>query len=168
MNFLQRRFIAWSRKVERFLLRLICISLALLLAGQLLMTHDRVRYYLNRLESLEGAPYRWTEELLTSKRLGNNRQHLFRDLYWIELVLREGDGPLAVLCNGVPAGNLGSQPLLIYVHPGDLIEVSGEESHGLPAVVEVISTFGLLYPRAGDLIETGGDRVLVGWAVPNE
>lgn len=58
MDFLQRWFFRRSVKVERLLLICTAVLLALLLMSQLLMIHPGVRYFLSRVDSLEGDPYR--------------------------------------------------------------------------------------------------------------
>ncbi|MBS3943062.1 MAG: hypothetical protein KGZ32_02295, partial [Dethiobacter sp.] len=89
-------------------------------------------------------------------------------VYWIELKLRRGEGPLELLRNGSAAGVLDSENIIVYVNPGDIIELRGETDRGQPAVVEVVSTRGLIYPRVGFQVTTYGDYELIGWAVPGD
>ena len=165
MDLLQRRLLEWFRKGERVLLPAAVAGLLLLLCCQLIMTVPKARYYLNPIESLEGAPYLWDEALSSAS--NDSRTHIFEDIYWIECGLRSGCGPLEILCNGECAGILtAAKPLLIYVQPGDLLEFRGEAASDETVVVEILTTCGLSYPYPGAQIEaSGGDRTLIGWAI---
>ncbi len=167
MNNLQRWFKQRAPELERFLIGVTLILSTLLIVSQLLMTWGSVRGYLNRVDYLEGAPYYWPEKGYFSGDAGAaSEQSVFTGLYWLELNMREGTGSLEVLRNGAVAGVLRSGSLIVYVKPGDRIEVRGEISGSEPATVEVKSVYGLLYPRAGDSIVTFGDNDLIGWVVP--
>ena len=167
MDLLQRRLLEWFRKGERVLLPAAVAGLLLLLCCQLIMTVPKARYYLNPVESLEGAPYQWAEALSSTSAWNDSRTHIFEDIYWIECGLRSGCGPLELLCNGERAGTLtAAKPLLIYVRPGDLLEFRGEAVSDETLVVEILSTRGLSYPYPGVQIEAaGGERTLIGWAI---
>lgn len=167
MNTLQRWFRQWSMRLERFLFGCTLLCLFLLVTSQLIMTNGKARSYLNRVEFIEGVPYRWPEAEPVPEASGAAPGRPVEGIYWIELALREGGGTLEVLRNGVTAGVLKREGLVIYVNPGDLMEVRGEAEGG-PAVVEIVSTGGLAYPRAGEKIETYGDYDLIGWAVPKD
>lgn len=168
MNFLQTWFRKWAPRVERCLFGSAFIVAALVFSCQLIMTNARVRSFLNRTESLEGKPYNWLEEVgpgarttaLPGQRASEN------GVYWVELGLRRGEGSLEVLCNGTPVGTLEAGSLIIYVNPGDLIEVRGEIPRDRPAVVEVVSTRGLVSPQVGTQVTAYGDYDLIGWAIP--
>ena len=132
------------------------------------MTNARVRSFLNRTESLEGMPYNWLEEVGpgVGTTASPGQWAKGNSVYWIELGLRRGEGPLEVLCNGAPVGILEAGNLIIYVNPGDMIEVRGEIDRDQPAVIEVVSTRGLASPQAGTRVTAYGDYDLIGWAIP--
>ncbi len=166
MNFLQSWFKRWSRQLERYLFAAALIMVFLLITGQLLLTNPTARYYLNRTEFLEGAPYHWSEEAYIPGVVLPEETSAMEGVYWIELGLRAGEGPLEVLRNGTAVGILESANVVIYVNPGDILEIRGEITQDQPAVVEVVSTRGLTNPRVGIQVTTYGDYDLIGWAVP--
>lgn len=167
MDLLERWLNRWAGLLERYLFGSSLLFFSLLVAAQLAMTHPKIRSYLNRVDFIEGVPYRWPEEI-TAPSAGGAPERPCAGPLWIELCLREGTGNLAVLRNGVTAGFLRPEGIVISVNPGDLLEVCGAVEENRPAVVEVTATGGLELPRAGELIETFGDRDLIGWAVPRE
>lgn len=57
MNNLQNWFLKLTRKMERFLFRLIVALLASLFLSQALMFFDGFRRIVNRVELIEGIPY---------------------------------------------------------------------------------------------------------------
>jgi hypothetical protein len=170
VNALQGWFKQHFRRPERCLFGVTLVLTLILIFAQLLMTTGSVRYYLNRVDYLEGSPYRWSEEGFLAKDSGVAPEHgVLGNVYWLELGLREGEGSLEVLRNGVVAAVLEpSGTVIVYVKPGDRIEVRGEPNRDEPAVVEVSSSYGLLYPRVGDSIVTFGDNDLIGWAIPRK
>jgi hypothetical protein len=166
VNFLQSWFKRWARRLERHLFQTALIAVAVLIASQLIMINAGARYYLNRTEYLEGAPYRWAAEDGKPGVFMPEGEGVLEHVYWVELGLREGKGPLEVLRNGAAVGILESGNVIIYVNPGDILEIRGEITQDQPAVVEVISTRGLANPRVGTQVTTYGDYDLIGWAVP--
>lgn len=166
MNFLQSWFIRWAQRLEGYLLSTALVAAAVLIASQLIMTSPKARYYLNRTEYLEGDPYRWSEETEIPGSVSPQGSKTLKDIYWVELEMCEGEGPLEILRNGDAVGILESGNIVVYVNPGDIIEVRGEVNQEQPAVVEVVSTRGLASPRVGVQVTTFGDYDLIGWAVP--
>lgn len=166
MNYLQSWFKRWARRLEGYLLAATLSTAALLITGQLIMISPKARYYLNRTEFLEGAPYRWSEETGIPGAVLPDGASALEEIYWIELEMREGEGPLEVLRNGTAVGILESGNIVIYVNPGDILEIRGEITKDQPAVVEVVSTRGLVSPQVGVQVTTYGDYDLIGWAVP--
>ena len=57
MNTLQNWFLNLAGRGERYLFGLTLAALGLLAISQLLMANGKVRYYMNRVEFLEGEPY---------------------------------------------------------------------------------------------------------------
>jgi len=167
VNFLQNWFKEWAPRVERYLFGAALIVVALIVLSQIIMTNARARFFLNRTESLEGRPYNWFEEVGPGARTtASPGQRAADSIYWIELGLRKGEGPLEVLCNGAPVGILEAGNLIVYVNPGDIIEVRGEITREQPAVIEVVSTRGLSSPQVGTQVMAYGDYDLIGWAIP--
>lgn len=50
-------FICFSKLVEKWFLRSLAVLLSLLIVSQLLMQIPELRYYLVKIEQLEGVPY---------------------------------------------------------------------------------------------------------------
>ncbi len=168
MDALQSWLQKWSHKLERFLFSSALFFLVLLVAGQLLMNSSRARYYLNRVEFLEGEPYLWSEETFFPDTFARGAAEEPEGAYWVELSLTGGSARLNVLRNGDVAGVLHQENLKVLVQPGDLIELEGEIDGSDPVVVEVLAVHGLAYPSAGMRVTTFGDYDLLGWAVPGD
>lgn len=165
MNYLQSWLKKWAPLVERFLCGAVIFATVVVIVSQLMLTNTEIRFRLSRVDYLTGVPYNWLEEIGVSGAVPDSAMN---GVYWIELKLRRGEGPLELLRNGSAAGVLDSENIIVYVNPGDIIELRGETDRGQPAVVEVVSTRGLIYPRVGFQVTTYGDYELIGWAVPGD
>ncbi|MCZ8520561.1 MULTISPECIES: hypothetical protein [Paenibacillus] len=53
----EERFLGVAERVEKMTVAVLLVLLALLLAAQLLLQHPRIRYWVVRVEQLEGIPY---------------------------------------------------------------------------------------------------------------
>nr|HPZ64243.1 hypothetical protein [Bacillota bacterium] len=96
MNTLQNWFLNLAGRGERYLFGLTLAALGLLAISQLLMANGKVRYYMNRVEFLEGEPY-------PVPSLAEEED------CWVELALEGREEPLEVLVNGEVYGSLGPQ-----------------------------------------------------------
>jgi len=165
MNYLQSWLKKWAPSVERFLCGAVILATVLVIVSQLMMTNAEIRFRLSRVDYLTGVPYDWLEETAARDAVPDSAM---KGVYWIEFKLRRGEEPLELLRNGSAAGVLDSENIIVYVNPGDIIEVRGESTRGQPAIVEVVSTRGLIYPRVGVQAPVYGDYELIGWAVPGD
>jgi len=163
VNYLQSWLKKWAHLVERVLFCSAAAAALLIIASQLIMINDQARYHISRVDSLEGKPYDWQEAVHSGEPSADG---VVTQVYWVELGLSQGEGPLEVLRNGAVVGDLERGSIIVYVNPGDIIEVRGDATREEPVTVEVISTRGLINPRAGIQVTTFGDYELIGWAVP--
>jgi hypothetical protein len=163
-------FSSFTEKMEQFLFYLALFFIFLLLASQALMTNDTIRYYLSRIEQLEGVPLFAAVEdgedehetegaaPVTSMKKGYS--------LGLKIVKMVEGAELYVMLNGKSNTALSEENTVIKVEPGDLIEISGNVPGAIPVEVIVTEVQGLANPQPGEKIYTFGERDLVGWAIP--
>lgn len=132
------------------------------------MTNTNIRYYLSKVEQLEGVSIFASGEIPEDIKKPLHENVLSEQRYSLTLkILDMVEGTeLKILLNGEKAAFLAEERLVLNVQPGDLIEVSGFVPGSEPAAVVIVDANGLKSPARGDTIHTFGDYDLVGWAIP--
>lgn len=151
----QERFFKLAERVERFLLRLVVLSLVALVGVQSLLAYGPFRPYLSyvdRLEGLEGQPV-----MLKSNGGGSGGWDLT-----ITLVSQPRAPRALLLLNGKEAASFERAEVTLKVKEGDLVEVDGTLYRN-PLQFRVTATaHEILEPAAGLEVVTRRSVELVG------
>ena len=152
-----RSFLAWGELVEKWLIRVVAISLVTLVAVQALMTQDPFRFYLSfaerlQTEKLEETP--WVQPALAPDKDAGS--------ITLELTNYSSLGKALVLVNGQVAGDFREKRITIPVQAGDTVEVDGSYYQYPLSILVLQVSDNIASPKEKQVVKVEGSRGRVG------
>ncbi len=143
--------------MEKWLIRLVAVSLVALVAAQALMTQDPFRFYLSFAERLQAeklADSPWVQPAVApAKDTGS---------ITLELTNYSSLEKALVLVNGQVAGDFREKRITIPVQAGDTVEVDGSYyQYPLSILVQQVSD-NIASPKAKQVIKVERSRARIG------
>ena len=152
-----RSFLAWGELVEKWLIRVVAISLVALVAVQALMTQDPFRFYLSfaerlQTERLEETP--WVQPALAPDKDAGS--------ITLELTNYSSLEKALVIVNGQVAGDFREKRITIPVQAGDTVEVDGSYYQYPLSILVLQVSDNIASPKEKQVVKVEGSRGRVG------
>ena len=151
-------------RVERYLMRLVIVSLIMVVVAQGLMTDDSMRFYMSWSERMEGqnlpAPVIAANE--KSSPAANTDIKLPEVLLTIELSQQPSAPQAKILINGQARYRFSRQQVSMRVKAGDTVEIDTSDCQ-VPLDFRIASgSSNLAYPNRGQVFSSNQSIVMIG------
>lgn len=151
------------KRIEKYLIRMVVLSLLLVVVAQGLMTADPIRFYMSWSERMEGqtlpVPVNASRTESTSD---NSDIKSPRALIGIALVKYDSLPKAQILINGKECCTFSKNQVLIRVNAGDTVEVDAS-SYNFPIDFTITSgSDNLSFPVKGEVYTANQSIVMIG------
>jgi hypothetical protein len=152
------------RRGEKYLMRLVMVSLILVVVAQGLMTDDSTRFYMSWSERMEGQNLP-TPVIVPDDKISSATNATIKSpeaLLTIELSQYASAPQAKILINGQARYRFSRQQVLIRVKAGDTVEIDTSDCP-LPLNFKITSgSSKLAYPKQGQVFSGNQSIVMIG------
>lgn len=151
-------------RVEKYLMRLVVVSLVMVVVAQGLMTDDSTRFYMSWSERMEGQNLP-TPVVVPDDKLSPSTNADIKSpeaLLTIELSQYTSAPQAKILINGQSRYSFSRQQVLIRVKAGDTVEIDASNCR-VPLDFKIVSgSANLAYPNQGQVFSGNQSMVMIG------